>query len=94
MGLLAANALSGTGSLRQQALQFSQRVTVDGGRRCGSNATAGYWIEHPLRHFQQTRRLERFQRAAQNRLCILPLDRPENPHRAPAPRVLAVKNFL
>lgn len=59
-------ALPGSRSLRQQVLQFSQCFTVDSGRRCRSNATAGNGIEHPLRHLQQARRVERFSRTAQH----------------------------
>jgi hypothetical protein len=54
-------ALPGSRSLRQQVLQFSQCFT-----RCRSNATAGNGIEHPLRHLQQARRVERFSRTAQH----------------------------
>jgi len=52
-------ALPGSRRLRQQALQFPQRFTVDDGGRRRSNATAGNGIEHPLRHLQQARRVER-----------------------------------
>ena len=59
-------ALPGSRRLRQQVLQFSQCFTADGGRRCRSNATAGNGIEHPLRHLQQARRVERLSRTAQH----------------------------
>jgi len=37
----------GSRRLRQEVLQFPQRFTADGGRRCRSSATADNGIEHP-----------------------------------------------
>lgn len=59
-------ALPGSGRLRQQVLQFPQRFTTDGGRRCRSHATAGNGIEHPLRHLQRARRVDRLTRTTQH----------------------------
>jgi hypothetical protein len=59
-------ALTGSRCLRQQVLQFPQCFTADGGRRCRGNATAGNGIEHPLRHLQQARRVERLSPTAQH----------------------------
>jgi hypothetical protein len=58
--------LCGKRRVSQQALQIAQRLTGDDGRNCGSNVTTGDRVEHPQRHLQYTRRVERLSRTAQH----------------------------
>ena len=84
--------LHGKRAIGQQALQLSERFTIDDGGRCRGEVTTNYRIEHPLGHLQHARRLERVQRTAQNDLPVL-RDRVENPHPATIPGVPAIQNF-